>query len=418
MFFSRSLETGWRSRVGKSALVWLMGFVGAMPVRGDVFVLKNGARLQGDWLNADQAPIRQYVVHCQPGFQITLDQHQVSEHIREPSAIAEYERFAPTRADTVADQWSIAEWCRIRGMQQQRQQHLWRILELEPDHQAARQALGFSVIDGKWVTTKDFFQDRGFVYYQGKWRLPQEVDLIEERRQLERKERDWFSRLKTLRGQLGTERDAEAVKNLAAIHEPTALKAVADNLRREKSPRVRLLLVGVLANIRSAPAIELLVQTALNDADPEIFHTCADKLVAMQSPGLSKVLTEVLRDSNNRRVNRAAHLLGRIGDRKSIPALAAALVTTHQIAIPPQRGTNAMFAQPATSTSGPSNNASMTSIPGGGMSFSAGRQPKSLAYQVANQEVLGALVKLSDGQSFGFDQRAWLNWWASASRTQ
>lgn len=416
MFSRRTSGIAWQNIVCSLVLLVSIAFGNAgAPVHGDVFVLKNGARLQGDWLNPDEAPIRQYVVRWRPGSQITLDPHQVTEHIREPSSFAEYEQFAPTRADTVAEQWGIAEWCRERGLKQQRQHHLWRVIELEPDHQAARVALGFSEIDGKWVTTKEFFKDRGFVYYQGKWRLPQEVDLIEERRQFERQERDWFGRLKTWRGQLGTDRDAEAMRNLATIHEPTALKAVAENLRRERSQRVRLLLIGSLANIRSGAAIELLIQTALNDADPEIFHACADKLVALRSPALAKVLTDVLRDANNRRVNRAAHLLGRIGDRKSIPALAAALVTTHQIAIPAQPGTNASFVQPVAPSNSPTG-AAMAAIPGGGMSFTAGRQAKSLSYQVANQEVLGALVKLSDGLSFGFDQRAWMNWWASASR--
>jgi hypothetical protein len=52
-----------------------------------------------------------------------------------------------------------------------------------------------------------------------------------------------------------------------------------------------------------------------------------------------------------------------------------------------------------------------------GTAFTAGRTPKSAPVQIANQEVLAALVKLSGGQSFGFDERAWMNWWASASRT-
>jgi hypothetical protein len=50
------------------------------------------------------------------------------------------------------------------------------------------------------------------------------------------------------------------------------------------------------------------------------------------------------------------------------------------------------------------------------MAFTAGRQAKTVPYQVANQEVLTALVTLSGGQSYGFDQRAWMHWWASASR--
>ncbi len=397
-------------------LIAVLGFVAS--ARGDVFVLKTGARIRGDWLNSEESPIRRYVVRWEPGGRITIDARQVSEHIREPTDVSEYDRFAPSLSDTVADQWRIAEWCRARGLKEQQRQHLWRVIELDPDHTAARQALGFTEIQGKWVTTKDFFLERGYVYFQGKWRLPQEVDVMEERRQIERLERDWFARLKTWRGQLGTERDADAVRSLAAIREPTALKALAENLRREKTQRVRVLLVGSVANIRVAGAIELLTQTALNDADVEVFHASVEKLVASQTPGLSKALTEVLKDSSNRRVNRAAYVLGRLGDRKAIPALAAALVTTHQVALPSNsRGTSATFVQPTPTGPGAAGASSLGGGLDGGNAFTAGHQPKSAPIQIANQEVLGALVKLSGGQSFGFDERAWMNWWASASRT-
>lgn len=398
--------------------VVLLCMVSISPAFADVFLLKSGARIRGEWLNDNEIPLRKYVVRWEQGGQLTVDSTQVAEHIREPESISEYHRTAPHIADSAAEQWRFAEWCRERGLQEQRKQHLWRVIELEPDHVEARHALGFAEVEGKWVTRKDYFHDRGFVYYQGKWRLPQEVDLLEERRDTERQEREWFGRLKAMRGQLGTERDTDAVRSLAAIQDPLALKALAENLRREKSQRVRLLFVNAVAKLRTPAAIHLLVMTALNDNDPEVFHACADRLVASQTPGLSKALTEVLKESNNMRINRAAYILGRLGDRKVIPELTAALVTTHQVPLPGNSRTSAAFVQP-TST-GPSSNAASQAVGAlnGDASFAAGNQPKSAPVQVANQEVLAALVKLSGGQSFGFDQRAWMNWWISASRSQ
>jgi hypothetical protein len=410
------MPAGRRIRFGVcSALI--AGCCWVLPASADVFLLKTGARIRGDWLNVDEAPVRRYVVRWETGGQITLDSSQVAEHIREPAVVSEYEKSAPLVADTVPEQWRIAEWCRARGLHEQRKQHLWRIIELDPGHAASRQALGFSEINGKWVTRKEYFEGRGYVYYQGKWRLPQEVDLLEEKRDIERQERDWFARLKAWRGQIGTEHEGSATANLAAIKDPLAVKALAEYLRREKSQRVRLLYIAAIANIRSARSIELLTSTALNDADPEIFHSCVDRLVASQIPGLSKVLSEVLKDSNNTRLNRAAHILGRLQDRKAIPALAAALVTNHQIALPTSPRTTATFAQPTNPTSsGSTLSETVGNALGGDAVFSAGRQ-KAAVVQVANQEVLAALVKLSGGQSFGFDQRAWMNWWASASRS-
>jgi hypothetical protein len=404
------------ARSGRAqTLLALVATLGVMPsAGGDEFVLKSGARIHGEWLNSTETPIRRYVVQCQPGARVTIDARQVSEHIRESSEVAEYHRIAPRFPDTVASQLQLAEWCRVHDLKQQQREHLWRVIELDPDHADARRALGFNEIAGRWVTTKEFFQERGYVYYRGKWRLPQEVELLEEQRQIDRQEREWFAQLKTWRGQLGTEREQDAVQKLIAIDDPKALKALADYLHRERSRDVRCLLVRAIANIRAPGAIELLTTTALNDPDVEVFHECVDKLVARQTVGLSKALADVLRDPNNRRVNRAAHVLGRLGDRKVVPALAGALVTTHEVPIPSSGRTSATIVQPVTAGNGPSSPAaSMDS----GTAFTAGRTPKSAPVQIANQEVLAALVKLSGGQSFGFDERAWMNWWASASRT-
>lgn len=374
----------------------------------DTFLLKSGACVRGEWLNSDESPIKRYVVRWESGGQLTLDRKQVAQHLREANAVWEYDREVPVRPDTVADHLRTAEWCRTHGLADQERQHLQRILELDSDHQVARRRLGFTEIDGKWVTTQEFFRERGFVYYRGKWRLPQDVELMEERRQVERQDREWLARLKTWRGQLGTERDAEAVRHFKAIHEPVALHALSDYLRREKSQRVRLLLVTAIANIRSPHAVRLLTQTALDDGDIEIFHVCVDKLVAIQSPGLSRAVTEFLRDTNNRRVNRAAYLLGQLGDRQVIPALAAALVTTHQVALPTSTGTTATFFRPAANSNG------ATGLEGS-LGFSSGREPQASVVRVPNQEVLTALVKLSGGQSYGFEERAWMNWWASVT---
>lgn len=391
--------------------VWVRAEVG----RADVFVLKTGARIEGEWLNAGEAPLRKYLVRWRDGTQLTIDVAQVTEHRIEAKGIDEYERRAPATPDQVQAQWDLSEWCRAQGLKHQRQQHLWRVIELEPDHAAARQALGFSLIDGRWVTRQGHFESRGYVYYRGKWRLPQEVDRLEERRDVDRREREWFGRIKTWRGQLGTEHESAALNQLQGIEDPLALRALKENLRKERLRSVRILYVQAIGKIPSPAAIECLTQTALDDADPEIFYECVDVLVEQPIPNLSKALTEYLKDAKNVRVNRAAYMLGRLGDRKAIPALTAALVTTHQVPVASSGRTQATFVQPT----GPVLPSALAPAAGGGLGdnamFSAGKSKTSVPVQVANQQVLAALVELSGGQSFGFDQRAWSHWWASVS---
>ena len=52
-------------------------------------------------------------------------------------------------------QWKLAEWCHEHGLPDQRKTHLQRVIELDPDHVEARRLLGYSKIDGKWMTQEE-----------------------------------------------------------------------------------------------------------------------------------------------------------------------------------------------------------------------------------------------------------------------
>ena len=204
----------WRIRIVLVCLgAWCAFHVAA---RADEFVLKSGARLRGEWLNPDELPLTRYSVRTEEGAEFTVSVRQVAAHTREATAAAEYERLAPRFADTAAEQWKLAEWCHEHGLKQQRGGHLRRVVELNSQHAEAWQALGYSEIGGQWVTTKDFFEERGYVFFRGKWRLSQEIAVIEERERVERKEREWFAQFKQWRSQFGTERESEALRGLAA----------------------------------------------------------------------------------------------------------------------------------------------------------------------------------------------------------
>jgi hypothetical protein len=66
--------------------------------------------------------------------------------------LEEYRQRRSSCADTVAGQLALADWCRRNKLTDQERAHLSRVVELSPDHLAARQRLGHLLVNGEWLT--------------------------------------------------------------------------------------------------------------------------------------------------------------------------------------------------------------------------------------------------------------------------
>ena len=82
----------------------------------------------------------------------------------------------------------VGGWCRTQ-IDRAAAGTFRRVIELEPNHAAARRALGYSQVNGKWTTQKEAMEEQGYVRKNGKWMLPQEVELSENKRELMRPSR-------------------------------------------------------------------------------------------------------------------------------------------------------------------------------------------------------------------------------------
>jgi hypothetical protein len=372
--------------------------------QADVFVLHNGGRIRGRLINRDDRPLKNYVIETEHGGRVLLDVGQIQQTIRQDPKVDEYERIASKAADTADGQWKVAEWCRENGLKGRRRAHLRRIIHLDPDHAGARYGLGYSQVKGQWVTPEEIQKRRGYEMHDGRWRLRQEIALLEAEKKLEQAEKDWLTRLMRWREMLGTEKTQEGVQRISSVRDPHAVRPLAQMLSLEPLRQVKMLYIRALAEIRNRPAVQALYTATLQDPDEEIFHACLDALVRINPPHMSKQYVDVLKDKNNVRLNRAAHALGRLEDKSVISPLIDALVTTHHIVIPKQSDAyTSTFMKPAASASSPF----------GPTSFSAGGETKVIPVTVTNQDVLQALINLSGGANFGFDERAWQYWLAN-----
>lgn len=371
----------------------ILGMISS-TVHGDIFLLVGGGQIEGDLVNLDETPRRSYVVKTIGGT-ITVPSRQVKKVLSKSSNRQRYDSLRLRMPDTADGHWKMSEWCREHHLADLRQLHLNQVIRHEPDHETARRGLGFTRIDGNWVRTKEWNEKRGYVNRNGSWRVAQDIELTKQRDESDQSQKKWIRQLKTWRNWIGGRRDAEARDNLRAVRDPLAAKGLVELLEKEQESNLKLIYVRLLGGLNSALAVEALVKTSLEDSQENIRDACLVELKRHGSPQAVRYFIGQLESKHNGRVNRAAVALGQLGDFTAVLPLIEALETEHKLVI--RRGNpgaiNPVFGQGS-----------------GGLSVGGG--PKVVKERVQNAPVLGALLAITDGINFRFDQRAWKGWYA------
>ena len=382
-------------------LIVVLVFLTGYACRAEEFLLANGGRISGELVNRKESPRKQYIIKVAGGGQITLAVSQVEEVLNHRPEEDEYEKIRPAYPDTVEGQWALAEWCRQRKMPLERETHLKRIIELDPNHADARRALGYVQVGGQWATQDELKVESGYKRYKGRWMLPQQIEIIEGKKKLEAAQQEWSQNIKRWRGWLDTDREEQALENFRNIADPMAVKALVKGLRDDGSAPARMIYIDALAKINTPEAVMGLAVASIEDPVEEVRLTCLDRLQSEKRPEIVSYYVSKLRDKNNPTVNLAGVALGRMKDPVSIGPLINALVTTHKFKIPKPGGDGGMSA----------------SFGNGSGGLSVGGGPKIVSKQFANPAVLDALTAVT-GQNFEFDQAAWRQWHAAQKKPE
>lgn len=390
-------------RIGYLQCLLAVGLLaGAGAARADIYVLTSGGQVRGELMNPTESPRKEYVIRTDEGATVTFDRQQLKQIVPRSAAETQYEKIRPTFADTVDGQWKLAEWCGKNSLPRQRLAALERIIELDPNHKAARSGLGYGFIEGKWIRPAEWQRENGKVLYKGEWYLPQEVELIKSKRESELASKKWFVDLRKWRGWLNDpSKSKEAEENLKSINDPSAVPAIIKEFELEIGQALRLVYVQALGRIYTPLAIDALVGLTLHNPDIEVRLSALDELAAKPHPDITSKYVKFLRDRDNIKVNRAALALGKLGDKSAIRPLIDALVTTHKYNV----------------TSGNSNPNGISTAFGsdGSGGLSMGSSTRVIKRDLQNQAVLDALVNLA-GQNFDFDEVAWRTWYAAQNK--
>ncbi len=375
-----------------------------LTLLADVFVLKDGGTLEGEWTNPNEMPRKTYTVRTSDGIETSLDVKSV-ERVRkgEKEAVAEYNAFAPFKEDTVANHLEIAEWCRQQRLTDLWKRHLHRVLELDTDNKTARQLLGHIQQDGSWVTRQEMLGGKGYIQVGNSWKTRQQIDLDQYFDKKSKLEKDWDRRVDALRANVFSNPKGQV--ELATIDDPLAAGALVKSLPLESNPDVRILMIQALGNIGTSAALHEIARWSMDarESNNEVRRTCIEAIRKNPSalPAIVGFYARHLNaDSGTVTINRAAYALGQIGGHAAIPQLIDALVTTH-VEI------RTVNAQGSTGMSSGSNGS-------GGLTW--GQKTERFVSDVANVEVRNALMLLTK-VDFQFDKNAWRAWLIDMRRT-
>jgi hypothetical protein len=178
------------------------------------------------------------------------------------ATLAKYERERELAPDTVQGQLALADWCAGERLAGQERAHLTRVIELAPDHAAARQRLGFVRQGDEWVSRLEVAREQAREAERrvalARWRPV----LLEIRKGLEGK---------------SLSRREHAAARLSEIHDPAAVAAIEDVFNGAKDEIV-LPAIDALAGISGPAAAASLVRFAVHWPTAAIRDAAARKL--------------------------------------------------------------------------------------------------------------------------------------------
>lgn len=397
-------------------------------VRGDFIALRNGGEIRGELLADAKAKNAGPLVSIRTlsGAIVSVDREEVDDVVRRRMVLEEYETLRRSADDTLEAQWELAEWCRTKNLSKERQGHLTRVVELDPDHLRAHRALGH-VHDakGRWVTRDELMAARGFVKYRGRYVLPQELQTLIENERVSEAEKTWFKRVRMWHGWLDgdrPERRIDAVAQLRSIKDPDAVPALARSFKTAEVEEQRLMYVEILGKMTGDKPIQSLVLQSLWDESRFVREA---SVRGVRTKDVSKALPYYLRalkNSVNVVVNRAGDALGELGDQSVIPQLIEALVTRHTYTVlvpepPPGVPTDGSNMVPVgTQVLPPQIELLLATgrIPAAVVQPYPGTGPRMREVEInRDEENIGVLTALTllTGENLGYDEPAWRHWY-------
>jgi hypothetical protein len=191
-----------------------------------------------------------------------LSIEEMAAKIANSEAMKRYEALRSHYVDSVEGNWKLAQACKTAKLPDQAIAHLHRVIELNPDHAAARAALGFEFRNGEWISPE---------------LLSQEFHLAKAQAAAVQKH---GRMLRELAPQLQSSQEWErerAQYRLASLRDSSVALA-AEQILSPISEEMALFVVRYLGDINDPATTYLLTRQAIAHSSPRIREAAAGEL--------------------------------------------------------------------------------------------------------------------------------------------
>ena len=310
--------------------------------------------------------------------------------------------------DTAEHHWSALNWCEKQksGTIRYKDQidfHLNRIMLLDPNDTRVRHRLDYDYLEeqDRWVPRKLYWTSLGY-RSRGKAWVPTLLDDVNQFSNTTKSSLgDLKSRFSIWKRNVSVGRlsEAELSKELFSIADPISIPMLFEESKKVTDPAIAALYVEAFGKVASGGAAQALVYFSVQGG---VNRDRALDLLLQDHYEPSFVAGHLARyfDPNkhsNEILQRAAFNVGVVNDINSVLPLVGVLSTKHVIA-------------PADD---PGRLTSSFRSDGQLQGFSTGGSGGPKTVVVSNQQVLGALKKLS-GEDYGFDADRWKQWFVES----
>jgi len=235
----------------------------------DTVVLKNGLEVSG--AVAEKGGTVE--VACD-GKTRVFPRDRVAEIRRGESPAEEFTRRAAALADDDAAGWfKLGLWARANGVPRT-SDAFERVIEIDPDHRAARRELGYERIDGDWVSGDEAMRRKGFVLAGGRWLLPAEADRLMREGLMEQapvtEEMRKFAREVVEALQDDNAEIRAAAREMADALPDAAILGPMKKLLLAAHEDTRIFAVKTLSRTRDRTALPFLIRTSMFDAKEDV----------------------------------------------------------------------------------------------------------------------------------------------------
>lgn len=200
------------------------------------------------------------------------------------------------------------------------------VLAVEPEHPAARRALGYERVGDRWSTVAEVRRQSGLVLYQGRWLLAAEVDkLARGKKRVAVKDVPLVTAMKTA-AKSPALREA-AVARIAKATDADRVEA-ARALLVHHDPEIRRWACHELQTLGDESALRTLIAVSVRDTNPTVRDAAIRAAATFGNDDVAIPLVRELGSDHPTYVANAARSLAMLGDMRAVGYLVTR-ITSH-----------------------------------------------------------------------------------------